>query len=68
MNPQQIMRLAFVAVYTKLTHADTTIMSHALDADFDLKNMVDAHNILENARTALAREFIAAEMRLSRKS
>jgi hypothetical protein len=56
-------RLMFVAAYLKLIHADAAVISHALDADFDLKNMVDAHNILENARTALAKEFIFMETR-----
>jgi hypothetical protein len=47
----------------KLMHADAAVISHALDADFNLKNMVDAHNILETARTQLAKEFIYLEMR-----
>jgi hypothetical protein len=53
----------FTAAYLKLIHADAAVISHALDADFDLKNMVDAHNILENACTALAKEFIFMEAR-----
>ena len=68
MNPQQIMRLVFVSAYIKLSRADATVISKALSSDFDLKSMVDAHNILETARMALAREFIAAELRLRSKS
>lgn len=63
MTNLQIVRLTFTAAYMKLMHADAAVISHALDADFNLKNMVDAHNILETARTQLAKEFIYLEMR-----
>ena len=63
MDNLSFVRLMFAAAYLKLMHADAAVISHALDADFDLKNMVDAHNILETARTALAKEFIFVETR-----
>ena len=66
MNNQGLMRLSFVAVMSKLLHAKVAVLSHAMDDDFNLKNMVDAYNILENASIAVANEFIILEMRIVR--
>jgi len=62
MTDRQVRLLAFYSAYLKLLHAEAVVIQMVLDSDFDMRAMIEAHNIIENAKQKVVAEYLGLKV------
>jgi len=48
----------FVTAYVTLLHAEAAVISHSMDEDVKLEDLVHAHNVLEDAKNRVVATYL----------
>ena len=48
----------FVTAYTTLLHAEAAVVSHVMDEDVKLEDLVHAHNVIEDAKNKVVAAYL----------